>query len=147
MKRLCVTLLLGLLPALALTAPVAGLAPPAEPARSEGTGRPISSASTYVQLEPLITAVHYGSSVSGLLHIELSLDVPDARLRTRIRERQPRLRDAYISVMASYAGLAYRRGEVPDVARITQLLQRATDSVLGETGAEVLLSMVIIHER
>jgi len=121
--------------------------PPAEPARSEGAGRPISSATSYVQMEPLITAVHYGSGVSGILHVEMSLDVPEARLRARADERKARLRDAYTTAISTYAGLVYRRGDVPDIERITALLQRATDSVLGEAGAEVLLSMVIIHER
>ncbi len=130
-----------------LLAPVLLAAAPAEPARSEGGSRPISSAPSYVQMEPLITAVHYGAGVSGLLHIELSLDVPDARLRNRVAERTPRLRDAYANAMSNYAGLAYRRGELPDIERISHLLQRSTDAVLGETGAEVLLSMVIIHER
>lgn len=143
MKQLCLAIIL----VCGLALPAAALAPPAEPPRSEGSGRPISSATSYVQMEPLITAVHAGSNVSGLLHVELSLDVPEARLRTRVNDRLPRLRDAYISAMTGYAGLAYRRGDVPDIDRITALLQRATDSVLGETGAEVLLSMVIIHER
>lgn len=130
-----------------LAAPAHALAPAPEPVRSESGARPLSAATSYVQMDPVITAVHHGSGVSGLLHVEMSLDVPDARLRARITERMARLRDAYITAMSGYAGLAYRRGEVPDTARITELLQRSTDAVLGETGAQVLLSMVIIHER
>ena len=57
----------------------------------------------------------------------------------------PRLRNAYVSALNVYTGMSYRFGDVPDADRIAELLQEATDVTMGQTGAEVLIGMVIIH--
>ncbi|MCW5724371.1 MAG: hypothetical protein KIS81_05385 [Maricaulaceae bacterium] len=135
--------------ALAAQAPAAAAAPgdSARPAQSGGDRdrrRALTPADTYVSLPPLTASVQSDFRLRGVLHIEAGLDIPDARLRERARTLMPRLRNAYVSALAVYAGSNYRFGDVPDAERIAYLLQDATDEVLGE-GASVLLGMVIVH--
>ena len=59
----------------------------------------------------------------------------------------PRLRNAYVTQLSIYAGANYRYGDLPDAERISAMLHRATDQVLGQEGARVLLGMVVIHDR
>lgn len=109
--------------------------------------RPITSSEGYVPLTPLTATVHSDFRLRGILHIEAGLDIPDSRQRSRASQLMPRLRDRYTSVLAMYTGANYRYGDVPDADRIAELLQQATDEVLGAGQAEILLGMVIIHEN
>ncbi|WP_417494824.1 hypothetical protein [Maricaulis sp.] len=81
----------------------------------------------------------------GNLQIEAGLEIEDARLRRRVEEIMPRLRNAYVTALSVYTGVNYRYGTVPDADRIAQLLQDATDMTLGTDGARVLIGMVIIN--
>lgn len=109
--------------------------------------RPITSSTAYVPLTPLTATVHADFRLRGILHIEAGLDIPDSRQRSRASQLMPRLRDRYTSALAMYTGANYRYGDVPDADRIAELLQQATDDVLGAGQASVLLGMVIIHEN
>ncbi len=109
--------------------------------------RPITSSERYVPLDPLTATVHSDFRLRGILHIEAGLDIPDTRQRNRAAQMMPRLRDRYVSALAMYTGVNYRYGDVPDADRISELLQQATDDVLGAGQADVLLGMVIIHEN
>lgn len=81
------------------------------------------------------------------MHIEAGLEIPNNRQRERAERLMPRLRDRYVSALAMYTGANYRFGDVPDADRISELLQQATDEVLGAGEADILLGMVIIHEN
>ncbi|WP_146190578.1 hypothetical protein [Marinicauda salina] len=129
-------------------APSAAAAPAASPAESEpGRGRVITGSEDYVPLDPIVAAVQADFALKGLLHIEVGLNADSPALRRRIEARMPRLRDAYTAAILSYTGLAYQYGDVPDAEQISAMLQRATDSTLGETGATVLLGMIIIYDN
>lgn len=114
---------------------------------SERRHRPITSSDGYLPLDPLTATVHSDFRLRGILHIEAGLEIPDSRQRNRALQMMPRLRDRYTSALAMYTGANYRYGDVPDADRIAELLQQATDEVLGAGQASVLLGMVIIHEN
>lgn len=115
------------------------------PAGNDGRRRAITSSENFVPLPVLMATVQADYRAQGLLQIESGLDIPDAALRRRVAEHLPRLRDSYISALSLYTGMNYRYGDIPDVERITELLQNATDHALGQEGATVLIGMVMIH--
>lgn len=107
--------------------------------------RIITTSDGYVPLAPLTATVSADFRLRGVMHIEAGLEVSDRRIRNNIDRAMPRLRDRYVSALSMYAGSNYSFGDVPDADRISILLQQATDEVLGEGNAEILLGMVIIH--
>lgn len=116
----------------------------------QGSGRqhrPITSSTGYVPLAPLTATVQSDFRLRGIMHIEAGLEIPNNRQRERAEQLMPRLRDRYVSALAMYTGANYRFGDVPDADRISELLQQATDEVLGAGEADILLGMVIIHEN
>ncbi len=116
-------------------------AAPAEDSRH----RSVTSADTYLPLPPLMATVQADHRARGNLQIEAGLEIQDARLRRRVEQIMPRLRNAYVTALSIYTGVNYRYGTVPDADRIAQLLQDATDMTLGTEGARVLIGMVIIN--
>jgi flagellar basal body-associated protein FliL len=131
---------------LSATNPAAASSPPApSPSADDGRRRAITSSENFVPLPVLMATVQADYRAQGLLQIESGLEIPDAALRRRVAEHMPRLRDAYITALSLYTGMNYRYGDIPDVVRITELLQNATDHALGEEGATILLGMVMIH--
>jgi len=120
-----------------------------EPAQqgSDRRHRPITSSAGYLPLDPLTATVHADFSLRGIMHIEAGLEIPNNRQRERAEYLMPRLRDRYVSALSMYTGANYRFGDVPDADRISELLQQATDEVLGAGEADILLGMVIIHEN
>lgn len=149
----------GLLPAalcalLLCAAPAHGAPPPADAGESAGDApqqaqrrRSITSSPDFVPLAPLTATLQADYRLRGILQIEAGLEIPDSRLRARAEEMMPRLRNAYVTQLSIYAGANYRYGDLPDAERISAMLQRATDQVLGQEGARVLLGMVVIHDR
>ncbi|WP_417490335.1 hypothetical protein [Maricaulis sp.] len=129
-------------PALAMSGGGGGSgAAPAEDSRH----RSVTSADTYLPLPPLMATVQADHRARGNLQIEAGLEIQDARLRRRVEQIMPRLRNAYVTALSIYTGVNYRYGTVPDADRIAQLLQDATDMTLGTEGARVLIGMVIIN--
>lgn len=118
-----------------------GSAPPAD----DGRHRNLTSSTSYMPLPPLTATVQANRRARGLLQIEAGLEIDNPDLRQRVNRYMPRLRNAYVSALSLYTGVYYQYGDVPDADRIAALLQEATDMTLGETGAEVLLGMIIIH--
>lgn len=109
--------------------------------------RRITSNPAFVALPPLISSIQNQRRLSGTMHIELGLDVPDNALRQKVQARLPRLRDAYMTVLANYTGVTYQYGDVPNASYVARQLQRATDHTLGERGATVVLGMIVIYDR
>ncbi|WP_300544022.1 hypothetical protein [Maricaulis sp.] len=116
------------------------------PAPSEDSRhRTLTSSESYVPISALTATVQANHRAQGLLQIEAGLEVPDARLRRRVEQYMPRLRNAWVTALSVYTGVNYRFGDVPDADRIAQVLQEATDITLGQEGAEILIGMIIIH--
>jgi len=115
------------------------------PAADDGRRRSITSSEDYLPLPELMTTVQADFRSAGLLQIEAGLEIHDHNLLRRAEENMPRLRDAYVSALSLYAGMNYRFGDVPDANRIAELMQNATDHALGEDGAIIYISMIMIH--
>ncbi len=143
----CWTIALALGLSLAVgDAAFASAAPPASAAPAEDPRhRNLTSSNSYLPLPPLMATVQADHRARGILQIEAGLDVENGRLRRRVEQAMPRLRNAYVTAMSIYTGVNYRFGDVPDADRISQLLQDATDVTLGTTGARVLIGMIIIN--
>ena len=99
---------------------------------------------TLLVVEPMLVSVIQDSQIRGNLIVEVGLDIPNSSLRNTAEKLMPRLRDQFMLRLNRFAGTRIRMQEVPDVESIAMLLQRTTDRVLGEPGAQVLLSQIIL---
>lgn len=81
----------------------------------------------------------------GTLVCETCLDVPDAALRGRIPGLGPRLRDAMRQALSTYASVHLRPGSPPDADQISRMMQLAVDRTLGQTGARLLLTDLMLQ--
>ena len=129
--------------ALALLAPA--LVTTIGPARAAETVRPASDAS-YVIINAMNVSIIQDARVRGMLQIELGLDVPDDELRETAIQLAPRLQDAYLIALRHYTTNQLQLYHVPDANLIGDILQNVTTQVLGEEGAIVLLSQIMLHK-
>ena len=120
------------------TAPLAARAAQPIEEKKKGGGE------TYMQFPTLTASMIRLNGGRGVLTVETGLDVPDAGLRMRAEESEPRLRDAYVSYLLTYAA-SVQPGVAPDPDAIALALQRATDQVLGRAGAKLLLGTVLVN--
>jgi hypothetical protein len=128
---------------LALAAPAA-----AQPSgQDSGRSRSLTSAVTYLPLPTLSTTVVGRFTTSGMLVVDVGLDVPDQALRAQASAMAPRLRDALRTALSAYANAYYRDNTAPDPETIARLMQTAVDRTLGRAGARLLLSNVIFQRR
>lgn len=128
---------LRLFPALLLSLTLAGAAHGAEE-RKKGGGE------TFTQFPTLTATLSRPDGSHGVLSVEADVDIADVALRTRTKQMQPVLRDAYVQFLVRYAStLAPKR--LPDADVIGTGLQQATDRVLGRPGAVLLLSSILVN--
>ena len=99
---------------------------------------------TFIQLPPMAAIAFRPDGRRGVLTIETGLDVKDDALRARVQAMTPRLRDAYVSSVQSYAR-TLGPGVPPNADRISAQLQRETDRVLGKPGAKLLLGTILVN--
>ena len=114
------------------------------PAEAAETVRPASDAS-YVIINAMNVSIIQNARVRGMLQIELGLDVPDDDLRETAIQLAPRLQDAYLIALRHYTTNQLTLYKVPDANLIGDILQKVTTQVLGEEGAIVLLSQIMLH--
>lgn len=105
-----------------------------------GGGAPQPS---YLRLPTITANVRRVGGGRGVMTVETGLDTPDAALRTRVAQSQPRLRAAYAAVVQQAAN-ALLPGAPPDVERLVAQLQAATDRTLGRRGARLLIGTVMV---
>jgi hypothetical protein len=111
---------------------------------SSGPEKKTTGGLSYVVLPTLTASMIRGDGRRRVLTVQAGLDVPDAKLRDRAIASQPRLRDAYVRVLASYANAVPPLGP-PDPETVAAGLQRATDQVLGRPGARLLLGTIMVN--
>ncbi|HEX8568650.1 MAG TPA: Tat pathway signal protein [Caulobacteraceae bacterium] len=99
---------------------------------------------TFVQMPPLAAIAFRPDGRRGVLSVETGLDVKDDALRARAQALTPRLRDAYVTAVQSYAR-TLGPGVAPDADRLSVQLQRETDRVLGKPGAKLLLGTILVN--
>jgi hypothetical protein len=131
------------LAAAALTAAPAAAGPGGQDAH--GAKKKVTGSQSFMEIPSLTASVVRGFETRGVLHVEAGLEIKDSKLRARAQELAPRLRAACSEALRSYAGGHYLYGQPPDADRISKDMQAAVDRTLGRTGADLILSMVIIH--
>ncbi len=98
---------------------------------------------TYVRFPTVTASITRTDGRRGVMTVETGVDVADAALRTRAEQSAPRLRAAYNTVVQR-AAAALLPGYAPNIDRLAQELQAATDTTLGRTGARLLLGTVMV---
>lgn len=135
LSRLTVT---GLLAVAALALPAVALG--GEGKKPEHAG----SSLTYLRLPALTANLPAPGGHPGVLSLEVGLDIPDAKLKERAEQMTPRLRDAYRRALQSVVATT-PPGAPPDLDRVSNALQMATDRVLGRPGAKVLIGTAMTN--
>ena len=124
---------------------IAAFAAPGLPAAAKDEKKPPApGASTYVALDTLTATIRRGNGRRGVLTVQASLDVPDARLRARAESVVPRIRAALVQTLQTYAS-GMTPGLPPNGDVLGGALQRETDRVLGQRGAKVLIGTMLIN--
>lgn len=132
MKRVCVFACMALMMA-------------ASPALAKGKQKKVTANEEFVMLKPLTASVGGPYRFSAVMNLEIGLDIPDEKLRKKVKLLGPVLRDAHSRALTKYAMTYYRLGTVPDIDTLARNLQRATNQALDDDGARVLMGSVIVH--
>jgi len=107
--------------------------------------RKTTQSESYIMIEPMYASILEGIKPRGLLLVELGLDVPDAKLRDRVTQNLPALRDAYVRSLLTYAATAVRPWRQPNVEDIANRMQTITNRVVGREGAKVLMAQTAVR--
>jgi hypothetical protein len=79
----------------------------------------------------------------GVMTVETGIDAPDAALKLRAEQSQPRIR-AVFNILVQREANSLLPGGVPNVERLGAQLQSATNIILGQRGAKLLLGTVMV---
>ncbi len=99
---------------------------------------------TFVQIKAVSATIIRRDGSRGVITMECGVDIPSEPLRALANDVQPRLRDAYASMLQSYAG-GLPKATVPDADYLAREMQKATDRVLGKTGGRFLIGTILIN--
>lgn len=117
--------------------------PEHEQAVVEGEGAVMVPA-VFVELDPLILPIVDHNGVSQTVSLVVSVEVADEAAASRVKNLQPRLKDAFIQDM--YGELSRKSvmaGGVLEVGKLKARLNRISGKVMGDdTIKEVLLQVV-----
>jgi len=103
-----------------------------------------AGSSTYVALNTLTATIRRSNGRRGVLTVQASLDVPDAKLRAKAESILPRIRAALVQTLQTYAS-GMTPGLPPNGDVLAGALQRETDRVLGAKGAKILIGTMLIN--
>lgn len=96
----------------------------------------------FTRMATLTATIVRSGGRRGVLSVEAGIDVENEDLRTRAVQALPRLRAAYSDILRTF-GAALAPGEVPDADRLARDLQTATNEVVGQAGARLLLGTIL----
>jgi hypothetical protein len=114
----------------------------ATPALASGGGGGAATGG-YVRY-PTITATTIRSDGRrGVMTVETGVDAPNAALKLRAEQSQPRMR-AVFNILVQREANTLLPGGVPNIERLGAQLQSATNIILGQRGAKLLLGTVMI---
>ena len=111
-----------------------------ETGEEDGKKEPVGK-HVFVNLKPLISPVLDDRSIKGKITIVLKLHMLKKGIEEKVRQRIPKLNDAYLNYMYRYGSSAASTG-VMQLESVLGTLQRLTDKVLGKGVATVLLDEV-----
>jgi hypothetical protein len=94
---------------------------------------------------PMLTVFTAGSGHRhGTLSVDMGLYCTDPKMVDRIKLYMPRLKDAYINRLQSYAA-NMTSNSLADADYLSTQLQTVTNQVLGVSGAKVLIGSVLLN--
>ncbi|WP_428151048.1 Tat pathway signal protein [Brevundimonas sp.] len=119
----------------------APLALAATPALASGGGG--GSSGGYVRYPTITATTIRADGRRGVMTVETGVDAPDAALKLRAEQSQPRMR-AVFNILVQREANTLLPGGVPNVERLAAQLQSATNIILGQRGARLLIGTVMI---
>lgn len=133
---------LCLLPAMVAPAYASGGSSPdkIDKAASRITGSP-----QYVLISGLNVPIANWDGFSGLMAMDIGLEIEDDHERQRIQHTMPIVRDALRRTIHVYMNASYVADSVPDLEELGKRLQRIMDKSLGDNVAQVTIASAIIH--
>ena len=121
---------------------VAPLALAATPALASGGGGG-GSGGGYVRYPTVTATTIRADGRRGVMTVETGVDAPDAALKLRAEQSQPRMRAVY-NILVQREANTLLPGGVPNVERLAAQLQSATNIIMGRRGCHLLLGTVMI---
>jgi hypothetical protein len=122
-----------------LAAPLALAATPALASGGGGGG----SAGGYVRYPTITATTVRADGRRGVMTVETGVDTPDAALKLRAEQSQPRMR-AVFNILVQREANTLLPGGVPNIDRLAAQLQSATNIIMGRRGCRLLLGTVMI---
>lgn len=107
-------------------------------------GEGFNANASHVRIAPFNLAIIQNNKVQGTLYVALDLKTGNRGLNAGVIRSRPKLRDAYLQTLSRYASNQIDPKKPVNVMLIKRLLQRATDRILGEPSATVVVGGVHI---
>ena len=120
----------------------APLALAASPALAGGGGGGAATGG-YVRYPTITATTMRPDGRRGVMTVETGVDAPDAALKLRAEQSQPRMR-AVFNILVQREANTLLPGGVPNVERLAAQLQAATNIILGRRDARLLLGTVMV---
>jgi hypothetical protein len=98
----------------------------------------------YTQMPIITLATRQVGHKRGTFTLESGIFAQNPKIGARIALMKPRLLDGFISVLQPYA-LTLTATSLVDTNYVANQLQTATDTILGQKGAKVLLGSIILN--
>ena len=95
---------------------------------------------SFVTIDTMIISILQGPKVSGLMSVTVRLQLEDEGDREDVEFLRPKLRDRYLSLLSRLGSASIDIDRPLNVPRLQNILQRATDKVVGEDKALVLIT-------
>ncbi len=111
------------------------------------SGSAVSDGDAFMPLDPLQVTVVVRGRPRGLMIVDLGLEIPEARMRSRVRSGLPRLRDHMLRSMTLFAATAIDFTRPVDVRRLAGRLQIVADAYAGDETIQVYLVNVTLQKR
>ncbi len=119
----------------------APLALAATPALASGGGG--AATAGFVRYPTITATTMRADGRRGVMTVETGVDAPDAALKLRAEQSQPRMR-AVFNILVQREANSLLPGAVPNIERLGAQLQSATNIILGRRGAKLLLGTVMV---
>lgn len=131
-----------LIPSISLSAEAAGGG--AAPTMDKATAR-ITGSQIYVPVTGLNVPIAHWDGYTGMMAVDVGLEIEDKKQRKYTQAIMPRVRDALRQSIHVYMNGFYENDTVPDLDLLSRRMQRAVDKALGQDVAKVTIASAIIH--
>ena len=95
----------------------------------------------FIKLEPLISPVLDDRSIRGKITLRLRLHLLKPELEEKVRQRVPKLNDAYLNYMYRYGSSAASSG-IMQLDSVMGTFQRLTNKIMGKNVVTVMIDEV-----